>query len=980
MAWPLGAWLLSRDDDRRVLFCIAHHIDIFLSGLVLDLDLDVLNSISMASDMTSFDLLLIGNTGHGKSSTGNSILGLPEFQTSSSARTTTLTPELGCSKRYNNRTVRVVDTPGLCDSQWSSKQAVGECSRVMAKSLSLCPGGFHALLIVLKYGQRHVAEELEVLKDMFGRDVLKSHGICVITHADLSQKNVKIEETLDVTSAEWWQKRDGQLANLVRECNSRLVLFNNRSEVESEKREQVEKLLQLVKALPESGKTFPSPHVFSMKGSCQIVMEKFKLSWPREEIFFIHFKTLKEQNVYIIVLYVVRLVLMYIVFCAFFLNFWLYFLKEKEVYTVFESDVLVVVLSNNIVLENTKKSFHWSMNNCKVDNSSIVTQVENCEHTQRKIEGIRIWLNAFQKPYGCTKREGAKSSRKLNISRNRHSGNSINENSSRLGINMRRNRKSCDVYLHVQVKIAGTSKSKSSVNEVKSLEEKEKKKNLLNIFETEHMVTWRSRLHLNEAFVFPSHPQTRNERTNEEGREQEVPGQSEAPASSHEESSFRRMRYEMLRLTSFRHLHFPMEAFVWAPRLAASGFYFESGRSMILCFYCGRNFNPHTDSVDTAHDPRCMWREHNVSFSEGTRAIPEESLSSPSSVSGHVDGHNHLQVPEPPAPSSLAPSSGYGSAASWQFSLSGGSQDQPPPSSGFAETMSTETFKTEINSYEPPLKSSDLSSSPSSNAMFGSFHSLPPNLNTVSGAAVSEESKDDATSRLLTSGTREPVDMKRFPRRNSLVSQDTANRQQPQEGAMGGRDTPHLDLRAVSYPQFATAHARRSTFSEWSPDHPLRPEDLVAGGFFYAGYRDCVRCFCCGLGLKYWRSTDVPAYQHARFRPHCVFNRIVNGQSYVDKVQRDFGGAGPRGVQAAPRIHEGSNSSTGTSEQTSAKTEQSDSNAAPTVTDSLDSHAAPANSDLLNSEAARRALRDGWERSQVMEGVRRIINDLALTF
>ena len=52
---------------------------------------------------------------------------------------------------------------------------------------------------------------------------------------------------------------------------------------------------------------------------------------------------------------------------------------------------------------------------------------------------------------------------------------------------------------------------------------------------------------------------------------------------------------------------------------------------------------------------------------------------------------------------------------------------------------------------------------------------------------------------------------------------------------MGGRDPPTLDLRAVSYPQFATAQSRRSTFSEWSRDHPLQPEELVAGGFFYAG-------------------------------------------------------------------------------------------------------------------------------------------------
>ena len=57
--------------------------------------------------------------------------------------------------------------------------------------------------------------------------------------------------------------------------------------------------------------------------------------------------------------------------------------------------------------------------------------------------------------------------------------------------------------------------------------------------------------------------------------------------------------------------------------------------------------------------------------------------------------------------------------------------------------------------------------------------------------------------------------------------------------------------------------------------------------FKSSGYADCVRCFNCGLGLKYWTSSDVPSYQHARYRPQCAYNRLLYGQAYIDNVQRE---------------------------------------------------------------------------------------------
>lgn len=47
--------------------------------------------------------------------------------------------------------------------------------------------------------------------------------------------------------------------------------------------------------------------------------------------------------------------------------------------------------------------------------------------------------------------------------------------------------------------------------------------------------------------------------------------------------------------------------------------------------------------------------------------------------------------------------------------------------------------------------------------------------------------------------------------------------------------------------------------------------ELAKGGFFYAGYEDCVRCFYCGVGVKRWAPGDDIYLEHQRLRPNCHF-------------------------------------------------------------------------------------------------------------
>ncbi|XP_059154601.1 uncharacterized protein LOC131940059 [Physella acuta] len=72
-----------------------------------------------------------------------------------------------------------------------------------------------------------------------------------------------------------------------------------------------------------------------------------------------------------------------------------------------------------------------------------------------------------------------------------------------------------------------------------------------------------------------------------------------------------------------------------------------------------------------------------------------------------------------------------------------------------------------------------------------------------------------------------------------------------------------------SYPVYAAFQKRFESFANWLFGHILSVNDLVAAGFFYAGYDDCVRCFQCGVGLKSWKEGDNIIEQHHKHKPSC---------------------------------------------------------------------------------------------------------------